>query len=373
MGANIVVDINGIPHTIGDVSQIATHFDGVDTLWVAQSDANVGEKYVDVNGLYLPVNDGLYGYSKVSVSCDQKAVSVSGKKHGSGGGAGDGKTYSVSTDEDGNLVEMDVPTEIRITTPPDMLIYEDKEHISFSGLVLTAYGSDGEIWTNEQYPDGIIPLSDKYLFFPVATARLDMGDTPVTEWATADLDTGGIKKPIPVAQSITGYAKWRHGSTEYECTCSARSSDALLWFMGTAGETYMPSLQMVSKTPNAATYLHRTRTGYMDVDTSATLYTSTSPTIVEGKTFYWGATQTGNFYIGPYDNSDISVVAPTFSLEFTRKDGDVSRAQENNARYIIMYGNRVMTGGQDIPVQWARPGDREILTAEFPITVVPQS
>ena len=61
------------------------------------------------------------------------------------------------------------PTAIKITTKPSKLIYFDGDTINYSGIVVKAYKSNGELWSeNSNYPNGIIPYSK--LKFPTSIA-----------------------------------------------------------------------------------------------------------------------------------------------------------------------------------------------------------
>lgn len=62
-------------------------------------------------------------------------------------------------DDDKNL-----PDEIRIITLPNKLVYVGDDAIDLTGIVVKAY-REGSVWTNEQYPDGIIPIEELQTFF----------------------------------------------------------------------------------------------------------------------------------------------------------------------------------------------------------------
>lgn len=79
-----------------------------------------------------------------------------------------GNEMEVGLDEDGYLTESTLPSSIKIVVPPDKHQYVDGQPILFRGMVVKAYTADGELWTDETHPDGIIPHSE--LTFPVTTA-----------------------------------------------------------------------------------------------------------------------------------------------------------------------------------------------------------
>lgn len=65
-----------------------------------------------------------------------------------------GGTYS------GPIPRTDLPEKIVVTTLPNKTEYEDMELLDFTGMVVTAYDSEDNVWTSEQYPDGTIPLDE---------------------------------------------------------------------------------------------------------------------------------------------------------------------------------------------------------------------
>ena len=79
-----------------------------------------------------------------------------------------GNEMEVGLDENGYLTESILPSSIEIVVPPDKHQYVDGQPILFRGMVVKAYTADGELWTDETHPDGVIPHSE--LTFPVTTA-----------------------------------------------------------------------------------------------------------------------------------------------------------------------------------------------------------
>ena len=66
--------------------------------------------------------------------------------------SGGGEWYPIPTN--------DLPVRIAVTTPPTKTEYNDGEWIDFSGMVVTAYDENGDVWTNAEYPDGTIPFNE---------------------------------------------------------------------------------------------------------------------------------------------------------------------------------------------------------------------
>ena len=65
---------------------------------------------------------------------------------------------------------------MEITTPPPRVSYNDGDTIDYSGIVVTLYDGNGNVFTDSRYPDGIVPFSE--LVFPVDKAHYEGGE----EW-----------------------------------------------------------------------------------------------------------------------------------------------------------------------------------------------
>lgn len=353
---NIKISEGSHARAFGPVSRlrVADQDSGTED-FVLESDTTLITKSVDVNGTYHAAAEGAYGYSRVTVNCSQEADSISGKGQ-------DGKTYVVEKDESGNIVETNVPTEIRVTTPPDILIYGDRARLDFTGLVLTAYGSDGEVWTSDDYPEGIIPIDDRYVNFPVQFAHYDPDSDTVTHWMESE-DVTGITQPVPVAHKINGYAKWRSGGgTLYECTCSADSAECALMLLS---HDSLPAIVVASKTGGGSAYCRSVRTGYHDMEVSGFIQADSYEEI-NGRDVYFSAGQYGNRF-GVYaaeGREDTVVIGPDYTL-------DIAVGNYRLLAYVALYGSVTQTtGGMQVPVQWARPRDHKILEAAFGIDVI---
>lgn len=351
---NIKITEGGIARAFGPVSQLNVFGQGGGIEpFVLDADVTLGTKNVVKNGTYAAHDDGVYGYSRVTVDCDQEADSISGK-------GPDGNEYSVTKDEEGDLIITNVPVEIRVTTPPNMLIYGDGARIGYDGIVVTAYRNDGEVWTSADYPDGVIPFNE--LHFPMAYAHYDPDSGSVEYGMTSD-DISDVTQPVPTARVITGYSSSQHGADTYVCRCRAESSESVLMLLDTTG--YVPTLLVAGRTDAANAYLNSARVGYSDRDNSGTVLVGTHD-VINGKDVYMWVGQSGPlFSVAKYESSDTTIDEPEYSLP---------AAVGNYAKlaYVALYGSVVeMSGGAQIPVQWARPGDHQILETSFGVDVVP--
>lgn len=172
MSKNVVIQEGGTNKQL-TVNKLKTNLaDGSTQLWLPESEVSLGNKNITANGTYYASSDGYYGFEYVTV-------------HGIGIGGGS-PTGPHPTDGDGDQVisepvprpeeegggyELEtkkVPSSIRITTPPTRVEYTDGDLIDFSGMVVKAYKMATGLFTDERYPDGIIPNSE--LDFPVKVA-----------------------------------------------------------------------------------------------------------------------------------------------------------------------------------------------------------
>ena len=160
MSKNIVIQEGGTGKQL-TVDKLKTNpVGGGSCLWVPEDGTTLGTKYISENGTYRAANDGYYGYSEVTVS---GVGTVTGKDPETG------EDVEVHKDPDtGEIVETVIPASIRVTTPPSKMTYNDGETIDFTGMVVKAYKSSGDVWTDSTHPDGVIPHSE--LIFPVTTA-----------------------------------------------------------------------------------------------------------------------------------------------------------------------------------------------------------
>ncbi len=364
MSKDIIIQKNGVDQTLTGIEKLRTPKSGGGTCdWIPEDEAKGGVLYTNKNGTYAASAANLRGFTKAVVRVASNQVSGIGA---------DGNIHSIGVDDLGNLTDEMLPSEIRVTTIPNKTLYSYGATMDYTGLVVTAYDALGNVWTGDgEYPDGIIPLEE--LILPVETAEAESGADSIMSWSTSDLDTSKYEKPIISTQYITGYAKWKHAGVIFEKKTITMATDARLWFAGGVdGETTGPAIFICSKTPHAAALFQQWRIGYDDYYHSEILYTPDNPTMVNGQPVYWSAGQYGGlFNIGPYESTDENIVPPHFSLEFTGVDGSDNRNYAN-ACYTVLYGEtEQITGGKQIPVQWMRPGDNELLETSFGVSVAP--
>ena len=146
-----IVRINegGLARAFSGVQKLRTSLSGGgNCLWVPEDVVSLGTKYVTKGGVYDAANDGLYGYSQVTVNV--------GAVDSLCGIDTDGN-YKWLRKINGSIYSSGLPTEIRVTTPPNKTSYTDGEAIDYSGMIVKAYDEDGNLWTSPEYPNGVVP------------------------------------------------------------------------------------------------------------------------------------------------------------------------------------------------------------------------
>lgn len=240
------------------------------------------------------------------------------------------------------LLGSQLPAYIVITTPPTELIYHDGETIDKTGMVVTAYKNDGELWTMGGYPDGIIPLSEITLN-PATAAYTSQ------QWkgyqGTAQLEDSGYVFPLPLKR----YADMRWGFNSGKNEYIEISSGYGLFVKN--------GVQAVSDQPFTITehYWSTNSNKYVDHVISAPGYLKPSEMNGQIKCNVW--------FNG--------VTSPDIHVK-----GDVYTKQTGNhilrdlAR--ICYGDGIVVGDdiQSINVEWHRPVDMEVLSDSFDINVI---
>lgn len=210
MSEAIKIKEGGVDRSQNQINKLKTNTVGGGVcFWVPETERQTDDKHITENGTYTAEEEGLYGYDEITVS-----VSNTGSMSGKGA---DGNDYNISVDDNGYIVETKIPSEIRITTPPPRVSYNDGDTIDYSGIVVTLYDGNGNVFTDSRYPDGIVPVSE--LTFPVTAAHADGGGEwtdgaginamQVTLMPTVGIDIYGHETTLyvgPVMGSVSGYS-----------------------------------------------------------------------------------------------------------------------------------------------------------------------
>lgn len=319
-------------------AMLKTNLQGGGTcLWIPRMDVELKSKYITKSGTYTAKADDCYGFDQVTVSGVDVEITQDG----------DGDDVAKITDG-GTITEQKLPNSIVVDAPPSKTVYFDGQSIDYTGMVVKAYTRSGLLWTDASHPNGIIPISE--LTLPVTIAHADQG-----RGASSALDTGAFTQPIPLS-SVATYA-YTNTSMPIRYTYTwtpingavmiiqrnTEDSTHLLWASATPGEVGQQRYVYINERTGQQT------TRYSQSST-AQRYTA------NGKTVH---------YLKSYSNHSGSgkdyLINPAIS-----NYGDDSN--EGPAAWTAVYGN--ITGGtQDVPVQWNRPYDSELLETSFVITV----
>lgn len=199
-GVNITILEGGKAENFGQVTKLRTdNGDGHD-MWVPKVDVQTKSLSVKKNGLYYtkeypPTSsekkDGhaydIYGWDTITVSVKKK-VKGKKKKTDPSTGLDYDVPATVEVDDDGNLVEKEVPTSIRIVKEPTTTVYVDGYSISIAGIKVKAYLEDGSEW-------GDVPFNE--LSYEPTVASIGDGGK------TGDLETS-LVQPI---KSLPAYTR----------------------------------------------------------------------------------------------------------------------------------------------------------------------
>ena len=255
--------------------------------------------------------NGSYEASDDGMYGYSKAVVNVPKKYVTGRGA-DGNDYTYSVDDEGNLSSEKEISAIVVTTPPSVLTYDPGAALNFDGIVVTGYDGNGQSM-------GTIPFSE--LIFPVTHAPQEASTIDYT--ATLE-DVGSLTY---VESSL-----FAQGDSGYNCSKSCRCiryGEVFLNLYNTEGftctrepSTYTVSSRLLGQTSNSGTLVY-----------SATMPLLSSP--------------------------PISPNVPSYS-----------DLPDQYIIDILFDGDATVSGGSEIPVQWARPSDRKVLGSSFRIQVL---
>lgn len=327
MSKNIVIQEGGVGRQFTANKLTTALVGGGSCNWVPEDEVGLTTLSVTENGTYSASDEGKYGYSQVNVS-------VPGGAGGPPGGTGSsiigvdpttGNENLVTVDEDGNIETVELPSYIVVDTPPTKVIYDDGDLIDFTGMVVKAYKKSGELWENEQYPHGIIPIND--LQCPVKTADIDAaisswerdvtGTDLVSPVYLVPLNVGDIFGNLPI-MSIEG------GPVYGMCTPGA----------------HFVVVSLVESTVITA----RIDGSYPET------YNVTRPYTYNERTCYCSQESQR-----PHGENDIPLSAP-------------QRHTIEKAAAIALLGTTSMEGIQEIPIQYTR-SDGDVLESSFNITV----
>ena len=320
MSKNITIQEGGTGRQL-TVGKLKTNMVGGGTcLWLPEDEVPLGTKSINQNGTFKASDNGLYGFSQVTV----RGVGVAKGKDP--GGSGNDAVATVDP-ETGKIVVAQVPSSIRVTTPPTNPygIYQDGQQITTEGMVVKAYLADGSEYG--VVPIGEVSIAPDHAIYDPET------DDPAAAWA----DIPGVEDYMPIVLD-----------TEIAYTVTSYGRDV-------REKMYASPAKFISayKTWNGGTtgFIRASDEPFQDPDW--TLYNYT----LDGKTVYYTH----------WDNmSNRRDVDPVNMKPLPRGETVKKLA------WTMIYGNKISAGSrQQIGVTWPRPGDGEILETSFEIAVAP--
>ena len=303
--------------------------------WVSEKLVNLGTKSANVdNRVYKAADDGYYGYSQFTLS----GVSITT------GTDADGNTVVTHTDGSGT-VSVRVPDSIVIVSLPSKTVYTDGEQIDFSGMVVKAYLANGDVWTDDNHPDGIIPSAE--LTLPVTTA--DASQTPQDEYS----DGAGV-----TARLIT--------YTQYVDT--AYNEPDKIRYLSEALGSYndYPAMLGASQDGFMATFLATRYNGYLYVK-------GINGNEALNGYYYQQSPPRRSYHYGVFIGTAYTTKTPSGNFELRSVQNVYDWATGIPESTVDPTGAGTMepvSGVQSIPVQWTRPGDYSTLETSFGITVI---
>lgn len=309
-------------------------------LWVPEDEVNLDTKYVDHSGTYPASADDCYGYSQITVT--NVDVEITQDE--------DGDDVAKITDGDTVIIPK-LPSSIVIDVLPNKLIYYEDQLIDYTGMVVKAYTKSGQLWTDASHPNGIIPISK--LTLPVTIAHADQG-----RGASSDLDTGSFTQPIPLSGSVT-FASYSDSSRRIrnQFTWTPIGNAAMVIMRNSLEQTII-----LTASPEASDSLLETYT-YTNTVTGEQRkqFFTTFPNnqyTYDGKTVYYTRANIAH---------STSVYDPLISPAIDWY-GQIGSEYEAKAAWTAVYGE-ISGETQEVPVQWNRPYDNELLEASFSITI----
>jgi len=332
MSKNITIQERGIAKQM-TADKLKTNIVGGGTcLWVPEDETQLGTKHISENGTYKASNDGLYGYSEVTVN---GVGSVTGTDE-------DGDEATVTKGDDGELVIEKIPSSIKVTTLPSKVDYIGGDAIEYGGMVVKAYLKTGGLY-------GTVPNGD--LVLPVSTAVYN----PDSSGSASSEYSGNIPQPISFnSESIIvrrDYEDYEYFQIEF--MLASGGMRAIGYSTGTELILYF-----VSNAPfSGKVYLHDKK-----------LPTPSEPEPEDDRRWvedFGGGLRTIHgkpVYVGSNIVSQIDTIGNPGVPMYSQQPND-------NDFYTLVYGDITTGCIMSVPVQWSRPGDGKQLETSFNINV----
>lgn len=346
-GENITILEGGKAENFGQVTKLKTSNGSGHDLWVPKTDVKTGHLSVKKNGLYYTnqyeptaseKKDGhaydIYGWDTITVSVKKKVKGKKKKRSPKTGLEYDAPT-SVDVDDDGNLIETELPVYIEIEQPPDKLEYRDGESISKAGMVVKAYYADDREW-------GTVPNSETTL--DPSTAQ---GDSDQKEYDKDGVHAIGFLCSIYNAHNrVQGY----HANIPFQVREVSGGTLYSFFYRATVGYAYFTK--------------YNGRVYYASFD--ASMVGPTYATFNSDGEGWYGTDNLGGTVStnGQFRGSFTSIEWNPFFLALI---------PESEVDPTLVPAEGGGTSDQTITVGWTPPDGEEELTDTFDITVIPSN
>lgn len=273
------------------------------------------------------------------------------------------------------IPQMDLPAKIVITTPPAKTQYVNMEMIDFAGIVVTAYKSDGTVWTNENYPNGVVPFEE--ITPSIRFALVDLSDSESFMYKFRNRPSGVYDRVIVNKPPVKGVTAYIHPpmypndividvyglSETYVVSYGERG--ILTAKISTDSEIYIPEMlaygwyHVIASSEPHYLYAH---TRLFTTDPHSPL----PPEEWESRTFPWS--YTGSLGTVYYDTLPYSS-AMFFGTQGTAvmKESPSFNYSDHDIAYKMVYGDK--DKNQPIELSWARPIDGQVLKTSFYIYI----
>lgn len=357
---NISISEGNQPRIISPVKKVRVNLQAGGTIdLLPKSSIATGTLYATKRGHYAAKDDGYVGYSKVYVDVPDSV---------------DGWT--------------DLPDEIKIIVTPHKTTYDDGESIDITGMVVQAR-KNGEVWENDKYVNGIIPLREIELSSDTADLYKKNGYTYV-QFRRDKVPEGVDASYMPDVFIIkhghygmwTGYHEWgpagnRKHSIDYKVIWAgvAESVDDIIStiFSNNKGSGGMVVIGLKNSPFSCYTYgteeidlLQAKQRAYSNYERKAgneeeeryCIDHAYALRTIEGKKVNYAFVTGG---VGPdanNPNDDAAVNVITASTQ-----PNIGRLE-----YAIMYS--ILFGDREIELKWKRPRDNAILSAMLYINII---
>lgn len=387
MGKIIRIKEGGLPKVF-DAAKLRTNLQvGGNCLWIPKESVPIASKFITENGTYLAAAEGLHGYSTLSVNV-YNAVTGRSKKNNN--------LYSVSRSRTNELIYKKMPTRIEIEHMPTKTTYVNGDTIDIDGIIVKAYDENYNLWTDVDYPDGIIPIEE--LIITPETANSDFTDVETRKSKTYDIAVKLRKKDnkVEFEEYSRKNASYSHESNKHTMKydrIEMKDKDtvykalSVIDFYGPQNIYKNVSLYLLTDRYQAEnSYLCGIETSTKYSDISQNIYYNEyekslrfpnrdygysikyeDRTVFRSGAYEFGKllnqdyTGTNNFEEFKYKTKcPINEIKAATSREWSSKLSKMA--------WTAMYGD-VIQEEQTITVSWKRPQDEEELITEYSITV----